>query len=142
MKKGETVAGILNTPFDAHATQVGMVRLLDEKYPGAVWAVNRAWAQSHRKELVGFLRAWLAGVRWAKDPGNREEAIRLVSAETNLPGPAAAERLAELSADGSLILANLQSVLDIRAQFGTPPPLGTALERFYDLSYYREARGQ
>ena len=41
MKKGETFAAILNPPVDVQATQAGMVRLTEEKYPGAVWALNR-----------------------------------------------------------------------------------------------------
>jgi len=141
MKKGETFAGILNPPVDAQGIQAGLVRLLDENIPGFVWAVNRAWAQSHRKELVGFLRAWLAGLRWAKDPANREAALKLIAAEGNVPPPVATRFLAELPADGTLNLADLQSVLDIRQQFGTPPPRGTSLDRFYDTSYYRDARG-
>ena len=44
--------------------------------------------------------------------------------------------------EGALRLADLQSLLDIRQQFGTAPPLGTSLERYYETSYYREARGQ
>lgn len=142
MKRGETVAAILSPPVDAEGLQAGMVRLLDEKYPGFVWAINRAWAQGHRKELVGFLRAWLAGVRWAKDPPNREDAIKLIAAEGNLPQPAAARFLADVPADGALNLANLRSVLDIRHQFGTPPPLGTSLDKYYDTSYYHEAVGR
>ena len=142
MKKGETVAGILNPPVDAQATQAGMVRLLDEKYPGFVWAVNRSWAQGHRKELVGFLRAWLAGARWAKDPANREEALKLIAGEGKMPDAAAARFLVGVPDEGALRLADLQSLLDIRQQFGTAPPLGTSLERYYETSYYREARGQ
>lgn len=139
MKRGETFAAILNPPFDAQGAAAGMVRLLDEKYPGSVWAVNRAWAQSNRKDLVGFLRGWLAGVRWAKDPANREEATKLIVAETGFPPQAAAQRLTELPVDGALNPANLQAVLDIRNEFGAPPRLGTALEQYYDTSYYREA---
>jgi ABC-type nitrate/sulfonate/bicarbonate transport system substrate-binding protein len=140
MKRGETFAAILNPPFDAQGAAAGMVRLLDEKYPGFVWVANRAWAQSHKTDLVGFLRAWLAGVRWAKEPANREEAIKLIMAATGYPQAAVSGRLlTDLPADGALNLANLQAVLNIRKEFGTPPPLGAALDRFYDQSYYREA---
>jgi len=40
---------------------------------------------------------------------------------------AAAGRLADLSADGVLNLARLQSALDFRIRFGLTPPLGPAL---------------
>jgi ABC-type nitrate/sulfonate/bicarbonate transport system substrate-binding protein len=139
MKRGETFAAILNPPFDAQGAAAGMVRLLDEKYPGSVWAVNRAWAQSHKNDLVGFLRAWLAGVRWAKETANRDEAIKLIMTNTDLPQQAAVRMLSDLPMDGALNLANLQAVLNIRNELGTPPPLGTALDRYYDVSYYREA---
>lgn len=139
MKRGETFAAILNPPFDTQGTAAGMVRLLDEKYPGSVFAANRAWAQGHRNELIGFLRAWLTGVRWAKDAANREETIKLVMAATGFPQQAAARIVGDLPMDGALNLDNLRAVLNIRNEFGTPPPLGTALERFYDTSYYREA---
>jgi ABC-type nitrate/sulfonate/bicarbonate transport system substrate-binding protein len=137
MKRGETFAAILNPPFDAQGAAAGLVRLHDEKYPGSVWAVNRAWAQSNRKDLVAFLRGWLAGVRWVK--ANRDEAVRLIAAETKLPEPAAAGFVRAVPADGALNLTNLKAVLEIRNEFGTPPKLGPALERYYDTSYYREA---
>jgi ABC-type nitrate/sulfonate/bicarbonate transport system substrate-binding protein len=137
MKRGETFAGILNPPFDAQGTAAGLVRLHDEKYPGFVWAVNRAWAQNNKKDLVGFLRGWLAGVRWVK--ANREEAIKLMMTEAGLPQPGAARFVGDMPADGALNVANLQAVQDIRNEFGTPPKLGSALERYYDTSYHREA---
>jgi ABC-type nitrate/sulfonate/bicarbonate transport system substrate-binding protein len=137
MKRGETFAAILNPPFDAQGAAAGMVRLLDEPYPGLVWAVNREWAQKNPKILVGFLRAWLAGVRWVKD--NPAEAITLVAAETKLPEPGAAGVARALPADGALNVANLKAVLEIRNEHGTPPKQGLVLERYYDTSYYREA---
>ena len=133
-------SGVLATHAVSANGPAGMVRLLDEKYPGFVWAVNRGWAQNNRKDLVGFLRAWLAGVRWVKE--NRDEAIKVLLAETGLPQPAAARFVGEAPADGALNPANLQAVLEIRNEFGTPPRLGPALERYYDTSYYREATGR
>ena len=67
MKRGETFAAILNPPFDTQASEAGMRRISDSRevlpdYPDTIWAVNRAWAKSHRDDLVRFLRAWLAGM--------------------------------------------------------------------------------
>jgi ABC-type nitrate/sulfonate/bicarbonate transport system substrate-binding protein len=107
---------------------------------GVVFAVARPWAQSHRDRLVSFLRAWLAGLRWANDPANHEEALKLIAAGQKLSQQALAAQLAELSRDGALNLAGLKSVLDLRIQFDFTLPLGTALERYYDLDYYRAAR--
>jgi len=147
MMRGETFAGILGTPFDAKAEAAGFKRLTDHRellpdYPGRVLAVNRAWTQSHREDLVRFLRAWLAGVRWVKNPANREEALKLVAEELKLNRQAATESVDELSPTGSLNLAGLQNVLDLRVQFGFKLPLGNSLERYYDTSYYKEAAGK
>lgn len=144
MKRGETFAGILNPPWDAQATEAGMVRLADHRevlpqYPGGVIAVSRTWAQAHRNELTCFLRAWLAGGRWAQDPANREETLTLIAADQKLDRDAAAARLAQLPPDARLNLSGLQSVLDLRIQFGFTLPMGADLKRYYDLSFYREA---
>ncbi len=147
MTQGDTFAAILNPPWDAKANAASMVQLGDHRevlpnYPGGVMAVSRAWAQTHRDELVSFLRAWLAGARWALEPGHREEAIQLIAAEQGLNPQTAAERLADLSADGALNLDGLQSVLDLRLQFGLTPPLGPSLSSYYNLDYYHTALKQ
>ncbi|MFQ5851453.1 MAG: ABC transporter substrate-binding protein [Candidatus Binatia bacterium] len=146
MERGETFAGILNPPWDARAVEAGMVRFGDHRevlpdYPGGVFAVSRAWAQGHRDEMVGFLRSWLTALRWANDPANREEAIGLAAAEQGLRREAAAGHLTRLPREGGLNLSGLQSVLDLRIQFGLTPPMGPDLTRYYDLSYYQAALG-
>lgn len=144
MKRGETFAGILNPPWDAQAAAAGMIRLADHRevlphYPGGVIAVSRSWGQSHKNELTGFLGAWLAGARWARDPANREEAIRIIASDQKLDRDAAAARLAQLPPDARLNLSGLQSVLGLRTQFGFTLTIGTDLKRYYDLGFYREA---
>ncbi len=54
----------------------------------------------------------------------------------------AAEAIDEQSASGALNLSGLQSVLDLRVQFGFKLPMGNSLERYYDESYYRKAAGR
>ena len=147
MTRGETFAGILNPPFDDKAVAAGLVRMGDHlsvlpHYPGGVLAVNREWAKKNREVLVGFLRAWLAGMRWAKDPANREEAIKMVAADLKLSPKAAAGSVEELSANGSLNVPGLESVLSLRTQFGFTPPMGPAIATYYDLDYYRAAAGK
>lgn len=147
MVRGETFAAILNSPFDAKAESAGMARFGDHRevlphYPGGVLAVNRAWAKSQRDDLVRFLRAWLAGIRWVKNPANGEEAIKLAAAELRLNPKAAAESVSELSESGALNLPGLESVLNLRTQFGFTLPMGSALTPYYDASYYKEASGK
>ncbi|OGQ49336.1 MAG: hypothetical protein A2W66_12565 [Deltaproteobacteria bacterium RIFCSPLOWO2_02_56_12] len=142
--RGETFAGILNAPFDVKAVEAGLRRIGDSRevlpdYPNTILAVNRAWAQSHRRELLAFLRGWMAGMRWAKNPANREEAVKLVAADLKLSPKAAAGSVEELSATGALNLPGLESVLKLRTEFGFKLLKGSSLAFYYDLDYYRAA---
>ena len=144
MKRGDTFAGILNPPWDGRAVEAGMVRFGDHRevlpdYPGGVFAVSRAWAQGHRDELAGFLRAWVKALTWANDPANREEAVKLVAADQGLNREAAAGHLARLPREAALNLSGLQTVLDLRIQFGLTPVMGPDLTRYYDLAYFQAA---
>lgn len=144
MNRGETFAGILNPPWDAKAEASGHKRFGDHRevlpnYPGGVFAVSQGCARSHRDDLVKFLRAWLEGVRWANDRGNRDQVIKMIADDEKLSPQAAAGRLAQTPKDGTMDLAGLQSVLDLRTQFGFTLPMGTELKRYYDLAYYQVA---
>jgi ABC-type nitrate/sulfonate/bicarbonate transport system substrate-binding protein len=145
MIKGETYAGVLNPPFDAKAIAAGMQRIGDSRevlpdYPNTVLAVSREWAQKNRETLVAYLRAWLKGMSWAKDPANQEAAIKLVEAEIKLNPNQAADSIAELSDTGSLNLPGLQIVLDLRNQFGFKLNKGEKLPVYYDAAYFNAAR--
>jgi ABC-type nitrate/sulfonate/bicarbonate transport system substrate-binding protein len=147
LMRGEIAATILNPPFDAQAKNGGMARLGDYRevlpdYPGSNYAVHRAWAQNRREDLARFLRAWLAGIRWVKNPANREEATALISRDLKQDAKGAAVVIDEQSASGAPSVPGLQSILDLRVQFGFKLPMGDSLERYYDLSYFREAAGK
>jgi ABC-type nitrate/sulfonate/bicarbonate transport system substrate-binding protein len=144
MIQGETFAGVLNSPWDAKATAAGMVKITDHRevlpdYPGGVLAVARPWAGAHRDVLTKFLRVWNQALRWARDDGNRAEVIKLIAAEEKLDDQGATRKLAQLPASGALNLAGLQSVLDLRVQFGLTPPMGKDLVKYYDEIFYRDA---
>ncbi len=144
MTRGETFAGVLNPPWDAKAQAAGMVRFADHRevlpdYPGGVLAVARPWAGAHRDVLTKFLRVWNQALRWAHDDGNRDEAIKLIAVEEKLDDKGAARKLAQLPASGELNLAGLQSVLDLRVQFGLTPAMGKDLAKYYDGMFYRNA---
>ena len=147
MIKGETYAGVLNPPFDIKALDAGMRRIGDSKevlpdYPNTVFAVNRDWAQKNRDTLVSYLRAWLKGMAWIKDPANREAAIKMVGSELKLNPKQAAESVDELSTTGNLNLPGLQVVLDLRNQFGFKLNKGDKLPVYYDASYLSAAKGK
>jgi ABC-type nitrate/sulfonate/bicarbonate transport system substrate-binding protein len=147
MIKGDTFAGILSSPYDTKAEAAGMRRIGDSKevlpdYPNTIWAVNREWGQKNRDMLVAYLRAWLAGMRWAKNPANREEAVKLVESELKLNPKAAAASVEELSATGALNLPGLETVLKLRTEFGFKLNKGEKLATYYDTDYYPAAAGK
>jgi ABC-type nitrate/sulfonate/bicarbonate transport system substrate-binding protein len=144
MTQGETFAGVLNPPWDAKATAAGMIRFGDHRevlpaYPGGVFAVNRVWAGENEGLLIRYLRAWNQGLKWAQDQGNRREAIGIVAEAEKLDEEGALHRLGQLPVSGRLNLAGLQTVLDLRVQFGLTPPLGKNLTAYYDEKFYGEA---
>jgi len=145
LTKGETFGAILSRPWDTRAAAAGMRRLAESRdvlpdYPGAVFAVNRAWTQSNRDDFLRFLRGWMNGLKWSKDPANREEAIRLVASDQDISREGGAVRISEMPTDPKLNPSALQVVLTLRMQFGFKLPMGTELNKYYDSSFLTSAQ--
>ena len=144
MIRGETFAGVLNAPWDGKATDAGMKRFADHRavlpnYPGGVFAVTRSWAASHRELLVKFLRVWSESLRWCHDEQNLDQAISFIGRSESVDEKRAAHRLHQLPETGQLNLPGLRTVLDLRLQFNLTPPMGRALEQYYDHTFFDEA---
>jgi ABC-type nitrate/sulfonate/bicarbonate transport system substrate-binding protein len=144
MIQGETFAGVLNPPWDRKAEAAGMKRFADHRevlpdYPGGVYAVSRKWAAASREVLLKFLRAWDEARRWCQEEKNHAEALALVGKAEKLDEKASENRLGQLPKNPTLNLPGLQSVLDLRVQFGLTPPMGKNLASYYDESFYRQA---
>ena len=144
MNQGESFAGVLNPPWDAKANAAGMKRFADQReilpnYPGGVFAVNRQWANENRAVLIQYLAAWDQGLHWAQDERNHREAIKLISEAEKMDEASAANRLRQLPSNGQLNLAGLQTVLDLRVQFGLILSMGKDLLKYYDDSFYNQA---
>ena len=147
MIKGETFAGVLNSPFDNKALDACMRKIGDSKeilpdYPNTIFAVTREWGQKNRDSVLAFLRAWLKAGAWVKDPANLEAAIKMVGSELKLNPKQAAESVDELSSTGNLNLPGLQIVLDLRNQFAFKLPKGDRLPVYYDAQYINAAKGK
>ena len=141
MNQGESFAGVLNPPWDAKADAAGMNRFTDQReilpnYPGGVFAVSRKWANDNRAILTKYLTAWDQGLRWAQDVKNRDETTKLIAEAEKMDEKNAANRLRQLPSNGRLNLAGLQTVLDLRVQFGLTPSMGKDLPKYYDESFY------
>ena len=142
-------AGILNPPFSLRAVQAGLKDMgLAVKAVGAYQAtggfVMRPWAEANADTVVRYIRAYVEGLRWALDPANKDEAIRLLAEGLKL-SPELAARCYEIEADPVTGLAKdarfdmdgFRNVLRLRAEHegGTPP----SPEKYLDLSYYQRA---
>ena len=68
-----------------------------------------------------------------------DAAIKHIAEAEKLDEKTAANRLRQLPQSGRLNLPGLQSVLDLRVQFGLVPPLGKDLARYYEENFYRES---
>jgi ABC-type nitrate/sulfonate/bicarbonate transport system substrate-binding protein len=144
MQQGETFAGVLNSPWDKKAEAAGHKRFADHRqvlpdYPGGVFAVGRTWAGENRRILVKFLRVWNEALDWCHDDKNRSEARQIIAAEEKTDEAGAARKLEQSPRDGRLNLAGLQTVLDLRVQFGLMPPMGEELGSYFDPTFLREA---
>jgi ABC-type nitrate/sulfonate/bicarbonate transport system substrate-binding protein len=144
MTRGETFAGVLNSPWDKKAEAEGHKRFADHRevlpdYPGGVFATARKWADENRQTLVRFLRAWNDALGWCHDDENRSDALQIIASEEKVDEAGAARKLAQLPRDGRLNLPGLQTVLDLRIRFGLTPPMGKELKSYLDGSFYQEA---
>jgi hypothetical protein len=142
-------AAILNPPFAIHARRAGLKdwgRVVDTigPYQGTVPYVLRSWAVANSDTLADYLGACLEGLRWLRDPANRDDAIALTAAMLKVPADLATEvyfvavdPLSGLARDAAFDLEGFKTVLRLRSSFedgALGPP-----ERYFDLSYYDRA---
>jgi ABC-type nitrate/sulfonate/bicarbonate transport system substrate-binding protein len=95
--KGTHAATVVLTPFDLLGAAQGHAQLAraDEHlgaYLGVVGAARRSWARDNEQALIGFIRAYRAGVAFLYDPANREIAEALLVANVRAMTPALARQ--------------------------------------------------
>jgi NitT/TauT family transport system substrate-binding protein len=81
---GGVDATMLSTPQSFQAIQdgysdLGPVAPYLGEFPMMIWHVNEAWAQTHEKELLAFIRAHNKAVRYMSDPAHREEVSKMLA---------------------------------------------------------------
>lgn len=117
------------------------------RYQGLVGATRRAWATENEARLVGFIRAYVAGLDWLSDPANKAEALALF--RKNLPGmaPPLVEKSYGVLLDpergfarkAQLDIEGIKTVLALRSQYGEPRKTLTDPAKYYDLGWYAKA---
>ena len=152
LMKKEQSATLLFTPFELIAESKGYHDLRSAisvlgHYQGLVAAVQRSWAKAHERELVGYIRGYVAGLDWLYRPANKDEAIAILRKNINTMTPELAERTygvllapkGGLFKEAKLDIAGIKTVLALRSQYGEPKKSLTNPAKYYDLSYYKKA---
>lgn len=151
---GNQGATMLRTPFDLTAKGRGFNVLAYAEslgaYQGSAGATRRSWAASHEKELIGFIRAYRAGLDWIYDRANREIVEAILVANQRDMTPALARQACDLlladkgglTRDASLDMNGIRTVLELRSKYATPKKTLTDPMKYVDLSYYEKAFGK
>ena len=151
LKEKKHSGTLLITPFEILAESAGLRRLGNAvdilgRYQGLVGAARRSWAQTHQRQLVGYIRAYRAGLAWLYDRANAPEALALLQKNVRGMTPELAARTYDVllgrgfEPDAALDVEGIRTVLALRSQYGRPPKELTDPARYYDLSYYDRAR--
>ena len=148
---GKHDATLLRTPFELLGQERGLNLLATAEklgpYEGTVGAARRSWAAANDAAMLGFLRAYRAGVDWLLVPGNREIAEALLVANIRDMTPALARQSYDklldpesgIKRDLALDMAGIRTVLALRSKYGAPQKMLTDPEKYIDASYHRRA---
>jgi ABC-type nitrate/sulfonate/bicarbonate transport system substrate-binding protein len=151
VKDGQHAATLAIEPFTSIARNQGfnVIATSTEMFPayqGGSFAARRSWAQANRGAVTGFIRGYLAGLDWVRDPDNREEAIAILLANMPAIKPPVAPRVMDglldprsgLTPEARLLDDGIATVLDLRSRYGGGPAL-TDPARYIDTKYYEDA---
>ena len=146
--KGTHAGTILVTPFDLLAMNKGHARLAVAHqelgaYQGVVAASRRGWARDNEAALVGFIRAYGAGVEFLYS--SRDIAEALLVANVRAMTPALAKQTLEVLLDPvsgffrdvRLDPAGMETVLALRSKFGKVKLFDP--QKYLDSSYRQKA---
>jgi ABC-type nitrate/sulfonate/bicarbonate transport system substrate-binding protein len=142
---------MLLAPFDIAAKSAGynlLQKAIDVygHYQGLCGVTRRGWARENERNLVAYVRGYLAGLAWLYEPANKDEAIAIL--RKNLPQltPEVAEasygRLINpdgLAPKAQIDMQGVKTVLDLRSQYGQPKKELGDPAKYYDPKYYDAA---
>ena len=153
LKEKKHAGTLLITPFEILAEAAGLKRLGNAvdvlgRYQGLVGAARRSWAHAHQTQLVGYIRAYRAGLAWLYDRANRAEALAVLQKNVRGMTPELAAKTYDVllapaggfEPEGVLDVEGVRTVLKIRSRYGRPQKELNDPARYYDLSYHERAR--
>jgi ABC-type nitrate/sulfonate/bicarbonate transport system substrate-binding protein len=151
--EGKFAATLLTPPFVRNAVERGYHLLargdqIIPCYQATGGAAKRSWAERNRDLLVRYIRAYIEATQWCFESKNRTQCIELLGKRERIEGESAENTLDALvdPAYGiypraELNLPGVAAVLELRAEMGyfnrpLPP-----VEKYIDISFYRQALG-
>lgn len=147
--RGGSAATLLSSPYDVIAEQAGMrvLKHLEPPYQGNVAAAARGWAERQPDLLVGFVRAYIAALRWLAIAANREAACDILM--RYVPGitPALAQASHALmlrdnggfSRDGRIDPDGVARVLRLRSRYAAGNRKLHESRKYSDMHYWQLA---
>ena len=149
--EGKFSGTLLTPPFVGNALERGFHLLargdqIVPCYQATGGAARRSWAEKHRDVLVSYIRATIEATRWCFEPANRSQAIELLGKHNGIHRQAAENTLDALLDPGygiypeaELNLSGVEAALELRAEMGFLNRPLPPVEKYVDLSYYRES---
>ena len=143
---GQVKGALLIAPFDTLAERQGM-KVLDVYTPDYVETpliVNKNWAAQNRAAATALTQALKKAAVWIYDPANKDKAIEILAAYTNVPKDVCADSytfiVEEQKAIGQnleVTAAGLENIIKIDRDIGADPASSKPfdLSRYYDPSY-------
>jgi ABC-type nitrate/sulfonate/bicarbonate transport system substrate-binding protein len=153
VRSGQHVGTITIEPFTSIAKAQGF-KVLDVSstvcpaYQGGSFAASRAWAAANPDALKGFIKGYLAGLKWTLDPANREEATQtLLRNMPEIKPPVAGAVMnsllspkSGLTPEGAILPEGVKAVLDLRTRYGSGKAPLTDPAKYIDLKYYEDTK--
>jgi ABC-type nitrate/sulfonate/bicarbonate transport system substrate-binding protein len=152
--EGRFSGTLLTPPFVGNALERGCHLLargdqIVPCYQATGGAAKRSWAEKHRDVLVRYIRATIEATQWCFEAKNRSQCIELLGKHNRMQRQAAENTLDALLDPGCGIypqaevnLPGVEAALDLRAEMGFLNRPVPPVEKYVDLSYYREAVGR
>ncbi len=143
------------TPFEIMGASKGhhvLARTSDvlDAYQGIVGGARVAWAEENADDLAGFIAGWLQSVNWVYELANRDAAVDIVLENMPQMPRTVAEGALDvffnektgMRRDGSFDIPGIQTVLDLRREFGPAPDDLHGPEHYIDTRYLEMAKGR
>jgi ABC-type nitrate/sulfonate/bicarbonate transport system substrate-binding protein len=143
---GQVKGALLIAPFDTLAEREKM-KVLDvyrEPYVQTPLVLNKDWAAKNRAAAVGLTKALQKAAVWIYEPKNKQKAIDILAAYTNVPADICAESYAFMIEDQKAVgrnldvpAAGLENIIRIDQDIGANPASSKPfdLSRYYDPSF-------